>query len=360
MKYAIVLMDGAADEPLAELNGKTPLDQAHIPNADWIAANGRQGLVHTVPSGFEPGSDVALMSVLGYDPKVYHTGRAPLEAAAQDIQTGENDWIFRCNLVTVADGLMRDHSAGHIDTVQATTLIEDLNTRLGTDQIQFYPGVSYRHIMVYRGDLEFDSPLTPPHNILDEPCVKYRPKGKSGKCLCDLMDQASSILAEHEVNQVRRDLGENQANQIWFWGQGRRPQFESFRKRFGVSGAMITAVDLLRGIGKLAGMDIIEVEGATGYLDTNYEGKGQAAIQALEDHDLVFIHIEAPDEAGHGALLKEKIEAIEITVEAALSGDRTLVVDAMLADGSINDRNEAGKLTDELLKAQAEHLPQFN
>ena len=311
MKYAIVIMDGAADEPLAELDGKTPLAQAHIPHTDWIAMHGRQGIVQTVPSGFEPGSDVALMSVLGYDPKVYHKGRAPLEAAAQGIETSETDWIFRCNLVTVADSLMIDHSAGHIETIQATTLVEDLNAQIGNEEIQFYPGVSYRHLMVYRGDLDFDIKLIPPHDILDKPFAKYRPKGKSGRRLGEIMDRAAEILAAHGVNQVRLDLGENQANHIWLWGQGKHPQFDSFKKRFGLSGAMITAVDLLRGIGKLTGMKLIEVDGATGYLDTNYEGKGQAAIQALQENDLVFIHVEAPDEAAHGALVKEKIEAIE-------------------------------------------------
>jgi 2,3-bisphosphoglycerate-independent phosphoglycerate mutase len=311
MKYAIVIMDGAADEPLAELAGKTPLEQAHIPNTDWIATHGRQGMVQTIPSGFEPGSDVALMSVLGYDPKVYHKGRAPLEAAAQGIQTGEKDWMFRCNLVTIADGIMLDHSAGHIDTVQAARLIEDLNSQIGNDEIRFYPGVGYRHLMVYTGDLDFDIKLIPPHDILDEPVAKHYPKGKNGKHLCEIMAQAAEVLTGHEVNQVRLDLGENQANHIWLWGQGRRPQMESFEKRFGLSGSLITGVDLLRGMGKLAGMKIIEVEGATGYLDTNYEGKGEAAIQALEETDLVFVHVESPDEAGHGALVKEKIEAIE-------------------------------------------------
>ncbi len=202
MKYAIVLIDGAADEPLAELEGKTPLEAAHIPNTDWIATHGRQGMVQTVPSGFEPGSDVALMSVLGYDPKVYHKGRAPLEAAAQGIQTSEKDWIFRCNLVTVADSLMIDHSAGHIETVQASKLVEDLNAQIGNDEIRFYPGVSYRHLMVYRGELDFDLKLIPPHDILDESYAKHRPKGKSGRRLCEIMDQAAEILGAHEVNQV--------------------------------------------------------------------------------------------------------------------------------------------------------------
>jgi len=304
-------MDGAADEPLAELEGKTPLEAAHIPHTDWIATNGRQGMVQTVPSGFSPGSDVALMSVLGYDPKDYHTGRAPLEAAANDIKTEETDWIFRCNLVTVADGIMLDHSAGHIDTVQGAKLIEDLNAQIGNDEIRFYPGVGYRHIMVYSGELDFDIKLTPPHDILDEPVAKHLPKGKSGKHLCEILDKATEVLAVHAVNQVRTDLGENQANRIWLWGQGKRPRFDSFQKRFGVSGSIVAAVDLLRGIGKLAKMKIVEVEGATGYLDTNYEGKGQAAIQSLAEHDLVFVHVEAPDEAGHGALVKEKIKAIE-------------------------------------------------
>jgi len=310
MKYAIIIMDGAADEPLAELEGKTPLEKANIPHTDWISIHGRGGMVQTVPRGYPPGSDVALMSVLGYDPAVYHTGRAPLEAAAQDIELGRDDWVFRCNLVTIADGMMVDYSAGHIGTVEAAKLIGDLNERLGNDTIRFYPGVSYRHLMVYHGG-PFKCQCTPPHDITEQPAAKYQPRGKSGKILRGLMAQAGEILAEHDVNKVRHDLGENPANAIWLWGQGQKPQMDSFQKLFKVSGCMITAVDLLRGMGKLVGMKIIEVAGATGYLDTNYAGKGEAAAAALEDNDLVFVHVEAPDEASHNAMVEAKIAAIE-------------------------------------------------
>jgi len=311
MKYVIVVMDGAADEPLASLDGQTVLERAHTPHTDWLSGHGRQGLVRTVPGGYHPGSDVALMSVLGYDPKRYYTGRAPLEAAARDIEVGPEDWIFRCNVVTIADGVMVDYSAGHIETVQAAELIEALNEELAGGEIRFYPGVGYRHLMVYRGGLDFEQEIAPPHDIMDEPVAKHWPKGKGGKYLREIMSRARSLMAGHDVNRVRRDLGENQATDIWLWGQGRRPAFDSFAGRYGVKGAVITAVDLLRGIGRLAGLDVVEVEGATGYLDTNYAGKGAAALSALSGHDLVVVHVEAPDEAGHGALVEGKIEAIE-------------------------------------------------
>jgi len=310
MKYAIVVMDGAADEPLAELDGKTILEHAQIPHTDWISINGRQGMVHTIPDGFSPGSDVALMSVMGYDPRIYYTGRAPLEAAAQGIETSQTDWIFRCNLVTVADGNMLDYSAGHIETVQARKLIDDLNQQLSSNDVTFYIGVGYRHLMIHRGG-PFDFDLAPPHDIMDEPIAKYLPRGKQGKLLCELMNRAAEILADHEVNKVRGDLDENQATNIWLWGQGHKPKLDSFRKRFSVPGAVITAVDLMRGLGKLAGMKIIDVQGATGYLDTNYAGKGFAAIDALAQSDLIIVHVEAPDEAGHGAMIEAKTEAIE-------------------------------------------------
>lgn len=310
MKYVIVIMDGAADEPLAELDGMTVLEKAHIPHADWISTNGTLGIVKTVPEGYNPGSDVAQMTLLGYDPKIYYTGRAPLEAAARGIKVTDSDWIFRCNLVTVADGLMEDYSAGHIETVEATKLINDLNEQLGTDKITFYPGVSYRHLMVCReGNFEAEAP--PPHDIMDQPISKHLPRGKGGKELCKLMERAAEILSNHDVNRVRKDLGENPATNIWLWGQGHRPVLDSFSKRFGIKAAVITAVDLLRGLGRLTGMDVIEIEGATGYLNTNYEGKGQGAIKALSDHDLIIVHVEAPDEAGHGAMVEGKIEAIE-------------------------------------------------
>ncbi len=303
-------MDGAADEPLDELDGNTILQEANVPNADYISANGRLGLVNTVPNGFSPGSDVALMSLLGYAPLAYYTGRAPLEAAALNVKTDPQDWIFRCNLVTIADGKMLDYSAGHIDNQQAANLINDLNDYLGNDEITFYPGVSYRHLMVCRGSA-YDGKIAPPHDILDQEVAKYMPRGRLGKKLCDIMEKAAEFLSHHEVNKVRSDLGENPAGHIWLWGQGRRPQMDRFSQRFGKSAAVITAVDLLRGIGKLIGMKSIDVEGATGYFDTNYAGKGAAALEALKQYDLVVAHVEAPDEAGHGGLIDKKIEAVE-------------------------------------------------
>ncbi|KPK75388.1 MAG: hypothetical protein AMJ79_11365 [Phycisphaerae bacterium SM23_30] len=310
MKYAIVVMDGAADEPLAELGGLTVLEKARIPHTDWITRRGRLGLVRTVPEGFAPGCEVALMSVLGYDPEVYHKGRAPLEAAARGIRTGPEDWIFRCNLVTTADGLMVDCTAGRIETVQAFKLMEDLNERLSDEKIRFYPGESYRHLMVYRGG-NFNSELASPYDIIDKPIAKYLPRGRHGKILSRIMEQAAKILQRHQVNQVRLELGENQASNIWLWGQGRQGQLESFRRRFGQRGAVITGVDLLRGLARLAGMKIVQVEGATGYLDTNYQGKGEAALAALAENDLVLVHAAAPDEAGHEQLAAEKVEAVE-------------------------------------------------
>ena len=310
MKYAIVIVDGAADEPLEELGGLTVLQKAAIPNTDWISINGRQGIVRTVPAGMAPASDVAIMSLLGYDPTDCYPGRAPLEAVAQGIEVTPSDWIFRCNLVTVADGLMRDHSSGHIDDVQAKQLIDDLNEQLGGSDVTFYPGVSYRHLMVHKGG-PFELELAPPHEILDEPITKYLPRGRQGKELTRLMEDAAKILGEHEVNKVRRDLNENAATNIWLWGQGHKTKMQGFRQRFGVCAAVITAVDLLRGLAALISLDKIEVEGATGYIDTNFAGKGQKAIEALETHDMVVVHVEAPDEAGHSGSIATKIEAIE-------------------------------------------------
>ena len=303
-------MDGAADEPIPELGSLTPLEKAHIPHTDWIAQNGCQGLVNNVPQGYYPGSDVALMSVFGYDPAIYYTGRAPLEAAAQSIATGPRDLIFRCNLVTIADGIMKDYSAGHIATPEAERLINDLNNQLAGDDIRFYSGVGYRHLLVWKG-IVYDEDITPPHNMLDQSVEKKLPRGRNGKKLVELMEKAAEILSDHEVNKVRADLSENPASHIWLWGQGFRPQMDSFRKRFGINASTITAVDLIRGLARLTGMKVVEVDGATGYLDTNYIGKGQAAIECLKQTDLVIVHVEAPDEAGHGALMNEKIAAIE-------------------------------------------------
>ena len=312
MKYAIIIPDGAADEPLKELNGKTPLEAAHTPNMDRIAMEGRQGTARTVPEGFESGSDVATMCLLGYDPKIYHTGRAPLEAAAQHIPLSPTDWVFRCNLVTVIDGIMKDHSAGGISNAEAQRLIGDLSRTLNLPGFEFHYGVSYRNLLVYRGHEEFDLTTKPPHEIPEEPIASSLPKGKGSLILRQIMDRSRELFANHEINQVRKETGHNPATQVWLWGQGHAPNIPKFADRFRVkSGCMITGVDLLRGLAVLLGWDVREVEGMTSFHDTNYAGQGAATADALDQYDLVFSHIEAPDEASHQADYKTKVAAIE-------------------------------------------------
>jgi 2,3-bisphosphoglycerate-independent phosphoglycerate mutase len=312
-KYVVIVPDGAADEPLDQFEGQTPLEAAETPNMDRISIEGRQGLVRTVPEGLEPGSDVAQMSLLGYDPLRYYRGRAPIEAAARGLRLGRDDWVFRCNLVTIADGAMADHSAGHISTEEGSCLIEELQRHISDKRISAHPGVSYRHLLVFRG-MDFDVRTYPPHDHIGKPVEKLLPRGKGADLLIQLMNQSQQLFAGHEINKVRQDLGENQVSSIWLWGQGKQATLDNFRKRFGVRGAAITAVDLVRGLAKLVGFDLIDVPGATGFVDTNYEGKGSAAIAALEKYDLVFIHIEAPDEAAHernAALKKKAIEQVD-------------------------------------------------
>jgi len=330
MKYVIIIPDGAADEPIEQFGGKTAIEAARTPNMDRISRMGRQGLVRTVPAGMEPGSDVAQMCLLGYDPRRYYSGRAPIEAVARNIQLGPTDWAFRCNLVTFADGVMADHSAGHISTEEATGLIKDMNERLGSQRLRFHPGVSYRHIAVFKG-LDFEGVQTsPPHDHLGTAVDKILPRGKGSELLIDLMARSQQIFGHHEINKVRRDLGENPVSSIWLWGQGRKAMMESFRKRFGLSGAAITAVDLVRGLAKLIGFEVIRVPGATGFVDTNYQGKAEAAIAALQKHDVVFLHIEGPDEAGHQGLAEVKKTAIERTDELIV-GPILEVLEAMEA-----------------------------
>ena len=309
-KYVIIVPDGAADDPQESLGGKTPLEAAETPNMDRISAEGRQGRVRTVPQGMEPGSDVAQMSLLGYNPAHYYSGRAPIEAAARGIPLGSDDWVFRCNMVTIADGKMADHSAGHISTEETAGLVAELSGHIRDERISLHAGVSYRHLLVFRG-MDFDVRTYPPHDCLGTAVEKILPRGKGADLLIQLMNQSQQLFAGHEINRVRQDLGENQVSSIWLWGQGKQTRLESFRKRFGLAGVAITAVDLVRGLAKLVGFDLIEVPGATGFVDTNYEGKGQAAIEALTDYDLVFIHIEAPDEASHEGNLDAKTKAIE-------------------------------------------------
>jgi 2,3-bisphosphoglycerate-independent phosphoglycerate mutase len=309
-KYVIIIPDGAADEPLEQLGNKTPLEAANTPNMDKISQRGRLGIVRTVPEGMEPGSDVAQMSLLGYDPRKYYTGRAPIEAVARNVQLAPDDWVFRCNLVTIADGKMADHSAGHISTEEGSKLIEELNELVSNDKVRFYTGVSYRHLLVLKG-FDIDVKTCPPHDYIGKPVEKILPRGKGADFLNDLMMRSQHFFFNHDINKVRTDLGENQVSSIWLWGQGKKAKLESFEKRFNLKGAAITAVDLVRGLAKLIGFDLIEVPHATGFIDTNFEGKGAAAIKALKKYDIVLVHIEAPDEAGHTGNAEAKKKAIE-------------------------------------------------
>ncbi|HUV41480.1 MAG TPA: cofactor-independent phosphoglycerate mutase [Sedimentisphaerales bacterium] len=309
-KYVIIVPDGAADEPLEELGNKTVLEAADTPNMDRISTRGRQGLVQTIPDGMDAGSDVAQMSLLGYDPLKFYTGRAAIEAVARNIKLTDTDWVFRCNLVTIADAKMHDHSAGHISTEEGAKLVELFNQHLGTDRIRFYPGVSYRHLLVFKG-LDFDVQTYPPHDNIGKSIAQILPRGKGSKLLIDLMARSQQICANHDINKVRSDLGENPASSIWLWGQGKAAQLEHFKHRFGLKGAAVAAVDLVKGLAKMAGFDLINVPGATGFIDTNYKGKASAAIAALTKYDIVFVHIEAPDEASHSQNIRMKKKAVE-------------------------------------------------
>lgn len=311
MKYAIIVPDGMADRPLKKLGGRTPLEAADTPNMDRLAGEGAVGLSRNVPEGMPPGSDVAVMSVLGYDPLRYHTGRAPLEAPDIGVDLGPDEVAFRMNLVTIAEGRMADYSAGHISSEEARPLVETLNESLGDGPFRYFPGVSYRHLAV-AGDRDLlEVSCTPPHDIAAQMVEDHLPRGRGSETLVSVMEKARRVLEVHEVNSVRRDLGENPANAVWFWGQGTRPQLPSFEELRGVRGAMISAVALLRSLALYAGFERIDVPGATGYYDTNYRGKGEAAVAALERRDLVVVHVESPDEAGHNRDWEAKVEAIE-------------------------------------------------
>ena len=311
MKYVVLIGDGMADEPLEELGGKTVLQKANTPNMDYIARNGRAGLARTVPEGMHPGSDVANMSIIGYDPKKYYSGRAPLEAASMGIKIAGDDVAFRCNLITINDGLIADYSSGHITNAEAKELIETVDAKLGNTTFSFYPGISYRHLLVSKGALGSETQCTPPHDVIDQDRLLHMPVGKDSEVLSELIEASMPILENHPVNEKRIKEGKNPGNSIWLWGQGFAPAFPLFSDLYGLKGAIISAVDLVNGIGIYAGLDVIQVPGATGYLDTNYKGKGEYAMKALVDHDFVFVHVEAPDEAGHMGNLKAKIQAIE-------------------------------------------------
>ncbi|MFY9402030.1 MAG: cofactor-independent phosphoglycerate mutase [Candidatus Omnitrophota bacterium] len=314
MKYIVLVCDGMADIPQKEIRGRTPLEAARTPNMDFIAKYGRLGRVRTVPEGFTPGSDIAQISIFGYDPKKYYSGRAPLEAANLGVKLEDDDVAFRCNLITASNDILRDYSAGHISSKEAEIIIKFIDRALGTNRIKFYPGVSYRHLMVVkRGAEEHLDRITcrPPHDITGKSISRNLPKGDNASILINLMQESKKILEKHEINLVRLDLKENPANMIWLWGQGKRPLMESFYEKYGIKGSVISAVNLIKGLGKTIGLEVINVPGATGYYDTNYEGKAKAALKALEDKDFVFLHLEAADEAGHNGDLREKIIAIE-------------------------------------------------
>lgn len=311
MKYAILIGDGMADYPIDELGGKTILQAVRTPAMDYIAVCGKTGLAKTIPDGFSPGSDIANMSIVGYDPAVYYSGRAPLEAASIGVALAQDDVAFRCNLITIENGRMKDYSAGHISSEEAKILIETLDTELSTEELNFYPGISYRHLMVTRRNLGAEAKCTPPHDITGKKIKEYLPSGKDNKFLRELIEASMAVLELHPVNLERINEDKNPANSIWIWGQGYAPKFTPFIELYGKNGAIISAVDLLKGIGIYAGLDIIEVPGATGYLDTNYEGKVNAALEALKTKDLVFVHVEAPDETGHEGSLEKKIQAVE-------------------------------------------------
>jgi 2,3-bisphosphoglycerate-independent phosphoglycerate mutase len=354
MKHVVIIPDGAADAPQAALGGRTPLQAARTPALDALAARGRVGLANHVPDTLPPGSEVACMSLLGYDPLAFFTGRAPLEAAAQGIALGPDDWAVRCNLVTVRDGVMEDFTAGLVSTAEATALLEAAQAGLARDfpalaaAWRFVPGVSYRNLLLYRhterhterggpepAPLAADLRATPPHDLMDRPVADAFPRGTGSRLLAEVMAASAAWLAGHPVNAARIAAGGRPATHVWLWGAGRAPAFEPFARKYGLRGAMITGVDLLRGLAALAGWKRVDVPGATGYLDTDYAAKGRYAIAELAASDLVCVHVEAPDEASHQGDAAAKVKAIEeidakivapIAAHLAAAGDHRILV----------------------------------
>ena len=336
MKYVILLGDGMGDHPLAELGGRTPLQAAQTPNLDFLARHGELGLVKTTPDGFYPGGDVTQLAILGYDPHKYYTGLAPLEAAGLGVALNPDDVAYRCNLVTLrADtggydvkklgphAVMEDYSAGQIDSLDAKELLYDINEQLGTEVVQFYPGMSYRNLMVW-AEGKHRMTLTPPHDIVGKPVGEFLPKGDGDKVLRALMDEALAILRSHQINQDRIEAGKPPANGIWLWGHGKAPKLPKLTERYGLSAAMISALDLPRGLGLTCGFEAAKVSGATGDVDTDYPGKAKRALEELEKRDLVYIHLGATDDASHQGDVQAKVRAIESfdehTVGALLKG----------------------------------------
>lgn len=315
MKYVVILTDGAADTPVEELGGKTPLEAANKPNIDELAKHGEMGLVRTVPGNLPPGSDVANLAVFGYDPQKYYTGRSPLEAVSMEVPLKLTDTTFRTNVVTLsdepnyADKTMVDYSSDEITTEEARELIKYVNDNLGTDEYEFFGGFSYRHLLVWHNK-ENKFSLTPPHDISDRVVGDYLPEDET---LRNLMIKSYDLLKDHPINKARVERGLHPANSIWIWGNGTKPNLDTYADRFGIKGSVVSAVDLIKGIGYCAGLNVIDVEGATGNVNTNFDGKAEAAIQALKNgDDFVYVHLEAPDEAGHRHEIDNKVKAIEL------------------------------------------------
>lgn len=332
MKYAVILCDGAADTPVPELGGKTPLEAAHKPNIDALASCGEMGMVTTVPKNLPPGSDVANLAVFGYDPQKYYTGRSPLEAMSMGVHLELTDTTFRTNVVTLSDDeryedkTMIDYSSDEITTEESSQLIAAVNEALRTDEYEFFSGISYRHLMVWHNKKN-DFSLTPPHDISDRKITDYLPKDET---ILNLMKKSYDILKDHPVNLDRIKRGLRPANSIWIWGNGTKPNLDTYAEKFGIRGAVVSAVDLIKGIGVCAGLDVIDVIGATGNVHTNFDGKAEAAIRALRSgDDFVYVHLEAPDEAGHRHEIENKVKAIELIDEKIVAP----IVAALKADG---------------------------
>lgn len=325
MKYLVMLCDGMADEPNEALGNSTPMEKANKPCMDSLAAKAEVGIVKTVAEGLKPGSDVANLSVLGSEPAVYYSGRSPLEAASIGIDLKDTDVTLRCNLVTLSDDedyenkTILDYCADDISSEEAKILIEYIQEKLGNDVFRFYPGVSYRHCLVWSNGNPHPGVLTPPHDITGKVITDYIPKGEAVDELYDLMKKSYDLLKDHPVNQARIARGKRPANSIWLWGEGTKPLLDNFSEKFGIKGSMISAVDLLKGIAICAGMNSVDVDGATGYLDTNFDGKCKAAIEEFKNGaDLVYVHVEAPDECGHRGEIENKVKAIEMIDEHIL------------------------------------------
>jgi len=311
MKYVVLIGDGMSDYPLDELNGKTPLEVANKPNIDELTLKGRTGQLKTIPEELNPGSDVANMGIFGYDPLKYYSGRGPLEAGSMGIKVSNDDIIFRCNFITEHNGIMDDFNAGHISSEEAAILINDLNEYFSSDG-KFYPGVSYRHLFIRKDPKLKDLITRPPHDIFGQKLDDHMNfEDKSSLAIKEIMLNSKKVLAHHEVNKKRIANNQKPANMIWLWGQGLKPNMPLFKDLYGINGSTITAVDLIKGIGVFSGLNNIDVPGATGYFDTNYKAKGKYAVKALKDNEILFVHIEAPDEAGHAGDIEEKIKAIE-------------------------------------------------